>query len=64
MYDIVFFYSGINRGGSEYALLRYLKNTKKIKNALLVYFNDTSNIEMIKEFEKIIEVKKLKNKIL
>lgn len=60
MYDIVFFYSSINRGGSEYALLRYLKSTKKMKNALLIYFKDTSDLEMIKEFEKVINVKKIK----
>ena len=61
MYDIVFFYSSINRGGSELALLRYLKNTNKLKeyNAILVYFKDTSDIKMIDEFKKVIEVKKL-----
>ena len=62
MYDIVFFYSSINRGGSELALLRYLKNTKKQinKNIILTYFKDTSDINMINEFKEIIEVKKLK----
>lgn len=59
MHDIVFFYSSINRGGSELALLRYLKNTKKASNALLVYFKDTSDPEMIDEFKKVINVKKL-----
>lgn len=59
MYDIVFFYSSINRGGSELALFRYLKNTKKTNNSLLVYFKDTSDPEMIDEFKKVIKVKKL-----
>ena len=59
MRDVVFFYSSINRGGSELALLRYLKNTKRAKNSLLVYFKDTSDINMINEFKKIINVKKL-----
>lgn len=58
MYDIVFFYSSINRGGSELALFRYLKNTKKTNNSLLVYFKDTSDPEMIDEFKKVIKVKK------
>ena len=60
MFDLVFFYSSINRGGSELALLRYLKKTKKAKNSLLVYFKDTSDNEMIEEFKKVIKVKKLK----
>lgn len=60
MYKTIFFYSSINRGGSELALLRYLKNTKKLKNSLLVYFKDTSDINMINEFKKVIEVKKIK----
>lgn len=59
MHDVVFFYSSINRGGSELALLRYLKNTKKAKNSLLVYFKDTSDNEMIEEFKKVIDVKKI-----
>lgn len=59
MYDVAFFYSSINRGGSELALLRYLKNTKKAKNAVLVYFKDTSDNEMIDEFKNVIKVKKL-----
>lgn len=60
MFDVVFFYSSINRGGSELALLRYLRKTKKVKNCLLVYFKDTSDSEMLKEFKKVINVKKLK----
>jgi len=59
MHDVVFFYSSINRGGSELALLRYLKNTNKANNAMLVYFKDTSDLEMIGEFKKVIKVKKL-----
>ena len=59
MHDVVFFYSSINRGGSELALLRYLKNTKKAKKSLLVYFKDTSDNEMIEEFKKVIDVKKI-----
>lgn len=59
MYDVVFFYSSINRGGSELALLRYLKKTKKAKNSLLVYFKETSDDEMLEEFKKVINVKKL-----
>ena len=59
MYDLIFFYSSINRGGSELALLRYLKKTTKKDNTLVVYYKDTSDPEMIKEFQNVIEVKKL-----
>lgn len=59
MYDLVFFYSSINRGGSELALLRYLKKTQKRHNIVLVYYKDTSDSRMIEEFQKVIEVKKL-----
>lgn len=59
MYDLVFFYSSINRAGSELALLRYLKKTKQTHNIVLVYYKDTSDMEMIEEFKKIIKVKKL-----
>ncbi|MBR3888435.1 MAG: glycosyltransferase [Clostridia bacterium] len=59
MYDLIFFYSSINRGGSELALLRYLKNTTKKENTLVVYYKDTSDLEMIKEFQNVVEVKKL-----
>ena len=61
MYDLIFFYSSINRGGSELALLRYLKKTTKKDNTLVVYYKDTSDPEMIKEFQNVIEVKKLEH---
>ena len=60
MYNRVFFFSSINRGGSELTLLRYLKNTKKKDNkTILVYFKDTSDNTMIEEFKDLIKVKKL-----
>lgn len=59
MYDIVFFYSSINRGGSELSLLRYLKSTKRLSNTLLVYYKDTSDMKMIEEFQEVISVKKI-----
>lgn len=59
MYDVVFFCSSINRGGSELSLLRYLKLTKKSYNALLVYYKDTSDMQMIEEFQEVIKVKKI-----
>lgn len=59
MYDVVFFCSSINRGGSELSLLRYLKLSKKSHNTLLVYYKDTSDIKMIEEFQKVIAVKKV-----
>lgn len=59
MFDVAFFYSSINRGGSELALLRYLQKSTKISNSVLVYFKDTSDLKMIEQFEKVITVKKL-----
>ena len=52
MYKIVFYFCGINRAGSEIALLRYLKNTKKRKNILIAYDKDDSDEKMIEEFSK------------
>lgn len=59
MVDIVFFYSGINRAGSEIALLRYLKNTKINAKMLLVYGNRATDDAMVDEFKKVIEVRKM-----
>ena len=47
MYDLVFFYSSINRGGSELALLRYLKKTERKHNIVLVQYKEEQCIVKI-----------------
>ena len=59
MYKLVFYYAGVNRAGSEIALLRYLKQLKSTKGMLLAYGDRSTDLSMLDEFKKYIEVKKI-----